>query len=114
MTLPTPYLLSVRRWQAGGTPNPHGYSEPSYSEPEGLPVHAIAPGPSEEAVASGRDTSSTAWTVYAPAGTSITSKDLVTFNGTEYQVDGDALDFTSPPWANPIAGVTFALTHKEG
>lgn len=112
--LPTPYVLSVRRWQTGTTPNAHGYSEGSHGAPETFSVHSVAPGPSLEAMAAGRTTAQVAWTVYAPAGVSINSKDLVTFNGTEYGVVGDSLSYTFSPWVNPIAGVTFELKKMEG
>lgn len=114
MALPTPYTLSVQRWIPGGVPNPHGYSEGSYSAPEDLPAHAVAPGASLESISAGRSSNQVAWTVYAPAGTSVLSKDLVTFKGVEYEVDGDALDFTFSPWSNPVAGVTFELVLKTG
>lgn len=112
--IPTPHAVSVRRWVPGGTPNPHGYSEGSHGPAEPLPVHALAPGASEEARQSGRDVSEVAWTVYAPAGTVIGSEDLVTVGADEFEVVGDSLDWTRGPWPNAAAGVVFELKRQEG
>lgn len=113
---PTPYTLTVRRWLPDGVPNPHGYVEAAYGDPETFKAHAIAPGsmPEAETTSAGRDMSEILWTVYAPAGTSIHSKDLVTFNGTEYEVDGDPRDYGYSPFSNSVGGVTIALKKQEG
>lgn len=115
MTLPAPHTISVRRQVTVGEPNPFGYVEVGYSDPELVPVHGYAPGPSVEAMAAGRTSTEVAWTVYAPAGTNISAHDFVTLHdGVEYEVDGPARDYTFAPWTVNIAGVTFELKHKEG
>ena len=34
--------------------------------------------------------------------------------GDEFEVDGPVADWTSGPWSNPVAGVTFDLNRVEG
>lgn len=111
--LPTPYTLLVRRWSEG-EPNPHGNTTNVYSEPEPLPAHAIAPGASLEAIAAGRNTTEIAWTVYAPEGTIVRARDLITFDGVEYEVIGDSKTFAFAPWGNHVSGVTIELKKQEG
>lgn len=113
MSLPTPYTVGHRRW-VEGEENPHGYTEGHHGDAVDLAVHAIAPGPSQESIAAGRNPTEIAWTIYAPAGTTANSADLFVVDGLEYEVDGMPRDYTRGPWPNPVAGVTIELKRQGG
>ena len=111
--IPTPYSIAVKRWQAGAL-DAHGNPAATYSAPEPIAVHGIAPGPSAESVAAGRNIDGVAWTVYAPAGTVVGARDVVIVGGVDYEAVGDSLDWTRGPWANSAAGVVIELRKRSG
>lgn len=115
MSFPTPHIVWVRRWAADGE-DPLGNPIVGHGDPEPLAVHGIGPGPSRESVAAGRTPSEIAWSITAPAGTEVSSRDLVLLelDGPEYEVDGELRDWTRGPWANPVAGVVIELKRNEG
>lgn len=115
MSFPTPHTIYVRRWTAAGE-DPLGNPISGHGDPEPLRVHGIGPGPSRESLLAGRSTSEVAWNITAPAGTSVNSRDLVLLDldGPEYEVDGEAMDWTRGPWRNPVAGVVIELKRNEG
>lgn len=116
MSIPTPHAIFVRRWQSGAERDPLGNPITGHGTPEPVAVHAIAPGASSESVAAGRNTDAVDWTIYAPAGVTVGARDLVLLEagGDEYQVEGDSLDWTNGPWANPVAGVVIELKRQGG
>ena len=107
------YAITVKRYQSGAL-DAHGNPAITYSAPESIDVHGIAPGASAESVASGRNVDSVAFTIYAPAGVVVGAKDLVTLDGTDYEAEGDSLDWTRGPWANSAAGVVIELRKWAG
>ena len=108
------HLLSVRRWSESAEVDKHNNPVGGYGEPEPLPVLALEPGASREAVASGRVTDEVAWTLYCPAGTQVGGRDVVAIDGIDYPVNSDSLDWTRGPWENPAAGVVVELLRKRG
>lgn len=111
--IPAPHSITVKRQQLGAV-DAHGNPTVTYSTPETIAVHGIAPGASAESVAAGRNVDSVAWTVYAPAGTVIAAADVVTVAGVDYEVNGDSLDWTRGPWPNAAAGVVIELRRRSG
>lgn len=112
--IPTPYTLLVRRYWQSAERDAHGNPLSGHGEPEAMRVHGIAPGASAESVAAGRRADEVVWTIYAPAGATLDARDLVLIGDDEYHLDGDSLDWTRGPWANPAAGVVFELKRKGG
>lgn len=123
--IPTPWTVGVRAWSQSGR-DAHGNPVPSWAPPVPVRVHAVGPRVQTEPGEPNRTVVVEGLTVYAPAGTVVGEHDrvvwpfkvddtgAVTFAGEEYEVDGDVADWTSGPWPNPVAGVTFDLTRTEG
>ena len=107
------YQLLVERY-VEGAPDRHGNITAGYSVAETVPIRAAAPGASEERVISGRNPEDVAWTLYALAGARVEARDRAIWQGDEYEVMGDSLDWTLGPWANPAAGVVIELRRQEG
>lgn len=114
--IPTPRTVFVRRWVEGVERDPLNNPISGHGAPEPVAVHSIAPGASTESVAAGRSPDEVSWTIHAPAGVEVDSKDLVLLvaGGDEYEVVGDSLDWTQGPWHNPVAGVVIELKRQEG
>lgn len=115
MTIPTPWTVLVRRFQSGAT-DPLGNPAKSWGNPEPLLVHGIQPGAMAEPGEPGRDADEVLWSVLAPAGSSVESRDKVILPGMpdEFDVIGHPKDYTRGPWANPVAGIVVELGHVEG
>ena len=111
--IPTPYTVGHRVHSESGL-DAHNNAVDAWAAPAPLQVHAVAPGASVEAVRAGRDVSAVLWTVYAPAGTVVGSRDRIMWQGVEYAVQGQPDDWTHGPWVNPTAGVTIELAAWEG
>lgn len=111
--IPTPYTVGHRVHSESGL-DAHNNAVDAWAAPVPLQVHAVAPGASVEAVRAGRDVSAVLWTVYAPAGTVVGSRDRIMWQGVEYAVQGQPADWTHGPWVNPAAGVTIELAAWEG
>lgn len=114
MELPVTRTLTGRRPTRAAAPNPHGYTPvDGYTEYD-IPVHGMAPGPSSEALAAGRDPASVTWTLYCPAGVEVRASDQVDIDGVLHDVVGHSLDWTQGPWPHPTAGVVVELKRQEG
>ena len=110
---PTPFTLG-HRVRSLGALDAHNNAVDAWADPVPILVHGVAPGASQEAVAAGRDVSSVAWTVYAPAGTVVGRRDRIVWQGVEYAVQGEPADWSHGPWPFPGAGVVIELTAWEG
>lgn len=77
----------------------------SWGPPEPLPVHAMAPGSQDPAVA-GREAEDVAWTIYLPPGVTVSSLDLLVIDGDSYEIAGRGRD-----WG---AGVVVEAKRREG
>lgn len=113
VTIPTPHSVGVRRFTPG-VKDSRGNPVDAWADPVTVAVHGVAPGSMGEPGVGARDLSLIAWTIYAPAGTVIGSRDLVVYQGREYRVNGEARDWTTSPWPMPIAGVVIELLRAEG
>lgn len=113
--IPTPYTVSVRRFESTGD---DGYGNPVDSHSEStldLPAHFVAPATSAEPNRANRDLLTTDKTVGAPKHANLPGpRDLVTWQGDDYRVEGEIADYTFGPWSNPAAGVTFLIRRVEG
>ena len=78
--IPTPYTVGHRVHSESGL-DAHNNAVDAWAAPAPLQVHAVAPGASVEAVRAGRDVSAVLWTVYAPAGTVVGSRDRIMWQG---------------------------------
>ena len=115
MSLPAPHLILVRRWVESATEfDEHGNPLTGYGDPEPVPVHSIAPGPSSESVRAGRVSDEVEFTILAPAGVAVDARDVVLIGDDQFQVHGDSRDWTRGPWPMPIAGVEIELSRKRG
>ena len=114
MSLPTPWLLHVRRW-APGEPDRYGNVIDTWGGIEPWPVHAYWQSTPEERQAAGRDLLTDARTVIAPATADRpTYRDLVVIDGLEFRIEGEPADYTHGPWPMPIAGLVYNVTRAEG
>lgn len=111
--IPTPYTIYVKRYTSAGE-DAHGNPISTFSAPEPVPVHWIAPGASFESVRAGRNVDGIAYNIGAPAGTVIDARDVVEVDGVAYEVAGNSLDWTRGPWPNPVAGVVIELRKRSG
>ena len=109
---PTPFTLGHRVHSLGAL-DAHNNAVDAWADPVPILVHGVAPGASQEAVAAGRDVSSVAWTVYAPAGTLLGARDRVEWQGDLYFVNGEPRDYTFGPFG-PFGGVVIELRRTEG
>ena len=124
--IPTPWTIGHRVWSSSGEPDAHGNVEDVWADPVAVAVHAVSPRLSDEPVEARRHLVVEGLTVYAPAGTQVGEHDRVVWPfiqdgtgavllaGDEFEVDGPVADWTSGPWSNPVAGVTFDLNRVEG
>lgn len=113
MTVPTPHVVGHRVYEAGAVDS-RGNVIDSWADEVPLAVHGIAPGSMSEPGNGSRDLSLVVWSVIAPAGTAVGSKDLVVVGGREFRVDGEPRDWTLGPWDVSIAGVVIELIRAEG
>lgn len=114
MTFPTPYVVQHRVFELGAVPDSHGNYEEGWADPVALPVIAIAPGAMAEPLQPNRDLSAVLFSLYCPGGTSVGERDLITLDGTDYDVEARPQDFTRGPWQVPFAGVVIYLKSVEG
>ena len=112
MSLPTPYVLQFVRRVVGAVDNMGNPAE-SWDTPTDWVVHGWRPGPSLESVQQGREPSNVALTVYAPTAP-FTGRDRVQVAGELFDVVGDPMDWTTGPFANPVAGFEVQLKRMEG
>lgn len=114
MTVPSPYVLSVKPFAAGATDD-YGNPVEGYGAPYDWPVRSIAPGAMDEPGQTLRDLSVVVYTIHADDSTLIPGlRDLVTVDGVDYPVNGTPKDWTRGPWANPAAGVVVELRRVDG
>lgn len=64
----------------------------TWGAPEPLPVHAMAPGSQDPAIA-GREAEDVEWTLYLPPGIAVSTLDRLVIDGEEYEVNGRAKDW---------------------
>ena len=114
MSIPTPYVLMVRRWSESDERDEFNNPVAVLSPPRPIRIHGIHPGQSVEAVAAGRQSDEVAFTVLAPRGTELDARDVVVIDGVEFHVRGDSRDWGNGPWRFPAAGVEFELVHARG
>lgn len=86
----------------------------TWGDPETLFVVAAEPGASAELARSGRDVQSVVWTLTVRRGTTIGPRDVIIWQGLDYQVDGAPLDWTLGPWPNKHAKIQVALKRVTG
>jgi len=91
----------------------------TWSVPALIVVSGAHPGPSAELasmVTSGRDVQRVEWTLQVPPGTQVGPRDMVTWQGVDYQVDGEPRDWASfsPFGPNPFAMLEVALRRVTG
>jgi hypothetical protein len=114
MSVPSPYRVQVKRWQAG-TVDDYGHPVDTYSRPHAWWVRSIAPGAMAEPTSPARDMTVVAWTIHADNTTDVPGpRDLVTIAGVDYAVNGTPADWTNGPWPNPVAGVVVELRRVDG
>lgn len=115
MAIPTPWTVEVRRFEPGATDD-YGNPTEAWSEtPLDLPVHFVAPAATVEPYRENRDLLTTDLAVGCPVSDNLPGpRDLVTWGGDDYTVQGDVADFTKGPWDHPDAGVTFLIRRVEG
>ena len=99
--IPIPQPITIVRYSLGAADEFGSPVETWAADATPTLVHAVAP------VEGG-------WTVYAPAGTVVTVRDRVVWQGVTYFVAAHPDDFTAGPWNNPAAGVVFGLRRSEG
>lgn len=109
--MPAPWKVLLLRWSEG-VKDEYGDASSEYVE-EDLWLHGLAPGAMDLNVPN-RDADEVKWTLYAPAGTTVSAQDLVIVDSEEYQVNGDSLDWTRGPWIYPDAGVVIELRKVDG
>lgn len=113
MIAPTPYTLGIRRFAADGE-DAHGNPVETWGDSLDWPVHAIAPGANTEPDNPNRDTSHILATIYAPEGIHPGPRDLVVLDGREYEVEGEAKQWTHGPWSTSVGGIVVELRRSEG
>jgi hypothetical protein len=113
--IPTPHTVTVRRFEAGAE-DAHGNPVDAWSATElSLPAHFVAPATSAEPNRQNRDLLTTDKTVGAPKHANLPGpRDLVSWGGEDYRVEGEVADYTFGPWSNPAAGVTFLIRKVAG
>lgn len=113
--IPTPWEFRVRRHTAGAV-DVLGNPVDVWGPPETLPAHGIQPGAMTEPGDPNRDASKVLWTILAPAGTQVGSRDKVLLPGMteEFDVIGHLKDFSMGPWRFDAAGVAIEVGHVEG
>ena len=109
----TRHVLLVQRY-AEGAKDRHGNVTVTYLPTEPVPIRAAAPGAAQERIVAGRNPDEVAWTLYAPAGVQVASRDRAIWLGVEYEVMGDSLDWSHGPWDFPDAGVVIELRRQGG
>lgn len=112
-SIPTPYTLGLRRYVAG-TKDAHGNTGATFSDPEPLPAHFVAPGSMTEPAQTNRDLSLVAYTIGVQPGTLVTERDRVLVDGIEYEIDGRPADWTRGPWSDTRGGIIIELRKAEG
>lgn len=113
-TVPSPYILGVRRFVAGVT-DEFGNATDAWSAPLDWPVRSVAPASSDEPGGDHRDLSVVIYMVHADKTDDLPGvRDRVVIDGKEYPVDGEPDDWTRGPWANPAAGVVVWVKRAEG
>lgn len=79
------------------TPLPDGYGSPVL-QPDGdpVPVNGYLHYTSSSEVLNDRDTVTTGWTVFVPAGTALSAYDQISFDGALFQVTGQPQSVWNP------------------
>lgn len=114
MTVPSPYTVQVKPFQAGATDD-YGNPADAWGTPYDWRVRSIAPGAMEEPGQSLRDLSVVVFTIHADATGGVPGvRDLVVVDGVEYAVNGTPKDWTRGPWPNQAAGVSVELRRVDG
>lgn len=120
MSLPTPYVLGVKRRNVGSNDG-HGNPAKTFAAAVDWPVHGFAPGAAGSSIGNNqpsqanRDLSVILWAVYAPVNDlAPTELDRVVLDGVEYDVEGRPADWSSSPWPFPEAGLVVELKRAEG
>ena len=109
--IPALYTITFRTYSEG-EPDRYGDVTPVWTDRE-IPVHGMAPGAQERSDGD-RTSEEVAWTVYAPSGTVVSSKDSAIIDGREYQVIGQPADWSRSPFPFGDAGVVIELRNQEG
>lgn len=111
-----PHGETVTIQTAGTVTDPYsGESAPSWDDPTEVDVPGVAvePRPSSEPVENARNSVTSGFTLYLPAGTAITAQNRVIVRGGTYDVLGDPADWRSPftGWA---PGLVVQVGRTEG
>lgn len=109
--IPAPHTVG-RRVPLVGAVDRYGNPIIEHGPAVDVPVHSIS-GPTVDGQTVDRDQDRDERLVMAPAGTDITTEDLVVIDGKDYEVD-KVTDWTRGPWANPVAGVEIQVSRQEG
>lgn len=113
MAFPKRYTLQRKPYTGTGR-DAHGNVVDTWGAPVDIKVHGVAPGGMEEPGQQGRDLSLIEYSLYCPAGTVASERDLITVDGKDFEVDGSPKDYTRGPWFNEVAGVVIELRRAEG
>lgn len=113
--IPTRWEFRVKRYVPGAK-DPLGNPVDTWADPVPLPAHGIQPGAMTEPGEPGRNADEVLWTILAPAGTQVGSRDKVLLPGMaeEFDVVGHLADFSMGPWPFDEAGVAVEVGHVEG
>lgn len=109
------FVLQVFKFVDGGRDHLNNVLE-TWAPAEDWPVYSYHSGASPEAVLQGRETSTVAYTIYAPAaGYAPVGRDEVMIGGFRYQVDGETQDWTTGPFSSGLpAGLEVRLKKRRG
>lgn len=106
-----------------GAVNAHGNPVDAFTDPEDLPVLAVAPASRDEPTDTGRPYATVSgWTVYAPLGTVVSPYDRVVLpawvvppDGAECQIVGEVAVWDRNPHAARFrGGVVFDVERRQG
>ena len=112
---PAPHALTVLRYTETGDRDAHNNPVHEWVlDPNPVHVHYVAPGPADESLQPGSNPTEIALNVGAPPGVHVAARDRVVWQGEQYEVVGEPMDWTKGPWPNPAAGVVFELRRTEG
>ena len=109
---PAPWTVGRRVFAQSGQ-DAHGNPVWSWSDPVPQPVYAWAPAGTSEPFQAGRDAVTWDLDLFAPPGFTAGPRDRFVVDGTEFEVEGMARDFTHGPFGF-TPGVVLRLKRVEG
>jgi hypothetical protein len=103
---------TVTRLRAGATVDRYGNTVPDWTMPAELEISgcSVQPGPPRPEDLIDRDSVTTLYTIWAPAGADVSEQDRIRYAGTVYAVDGTIQRWDFPP----LDHLVVALKNVEG